>query len=145
MLTLGLLFIPGSSDQNAEPLPNAPYLADNDVPYRGDPGSHVVSPDGTKERVYGPNGLPQKDRHHTDHGNPKEHPNVPHDHDWGQTGEGKWEPGPGYASPPGPLTTADFSWKKPSFKFPAPNTGDSSFAGTVIGFFISVFEQGRFK
>ena len=53
----------------------------------------------TKERWYGPDGRVTKDRHHTDHGHPKQHPYVPHDHDWGLNEDGKWSPGPAYPSP----------------------------------------------
>lgn len=76
---------------------------DGDVPFYGNPGGYAKSPDGTKERVYGPDGKPSRDRHHTDHGNPKKHPDVPHDHDWGFDENGKWQPGLPYPSPPGPL------------------------------------------
>ena len=70
-----------------------------DIPDVGLPGSHVKTPDGKKERWYGPDGRPTKDRHHTDHGNPKQHPYVPHDHDWGFDEKGNWTPGDGYPSP----------------------------------------------
>ena len=83
------------------------YSSANDVPFRGTPGSTAKSPDGTKERVFGPNGLPSRDRHYTDHGNPKQHPYVPHDPDWGYNEDGKWAPGTGYPSPSGPLTPVE--------------------------------------
>lgn len=35
------------------------------------------------------NGVPIKSRHFTNHGSPKAHPVVPHDHDWGWR-DGKW-------------------------------------------------------
>ena len=50
-----------------------------------------------KERLYGPDGLAVKDKHYTDHGNPKKHPKVPHEHDWGFNENGKWAPGRWYA------------------------------------------------
>ena len=119
---------------------------ENDVPYKGEPGSHVISPDGTKERIYGPDGLPQRDRHHSNHGNEKEHPDVPHDHDWGFNENGKWEPGKGYPSPPGPLKP-----KVPSFSsesifdtifdpFPNPETGDMTIIEIIIDFLSSLFQ-----
>ncbi len=83
---------------------NRAHRGDNDVPFYGEPGSRVVSPDGTKERVYGPDGRPSRDRHYTDHGNPKKHPYVPHDHDWKTFPDGKWKPDEGYPSPDGPLS-----------------------------------------
>lgn len=84
--------------------PYAMYLAKQnkdkppELPYIGEPNSHQKTPDGKKERWYGDNGLPRKDRHHTDHGNPANHP-VPHDHDWGFDDEGNWTLGKGYPSP----------------------------------------------
>lgn len=131
LIFTGLLFIPSSSSQTVAE--NNTAYSSGDVPYKGTPGSHVISPDGTKERIYGENGLPAKDRHHTNHGNPKEHPDVPHDHDWGYNEQGKWEPGPGYKSPDGPLTLSD-DIAQPEFSFNfsisslyIPNTGDLSF------------------
>ena len=49
----------------------------------GTPNTHVDDyTDGYhKERWYGENGRATKDRHHTDHRNPKQHPN-PHDQEW---------------------------------------------------------------
>ena len=79
-----------------------------ELPYKGIPNSHEEQyKDGKlfKERWYGPDGLPQKDRHHTDHGNPKHHPNVPHDHDWGTNEDGEWKPGDAYPSSEGPNAT----------------------------------------
>lgn len=35
-----------------------------------------------QKRWYGEDGLPIRDRDYTDHENPKQHPLVPHDHDW---------------------------------------------------------------
>lgn len=113
----------------------------SDVPYRGEPGSHVTSPDGTKERVYGPDGLPDRDRHYTDHGNPKYHP-VPHDHDWETKENGKWEPGTPYPSPEGPLqprgkfTTPKFEFKLPEFSMPKfnPYTGNDSLFDRIYEF-----------
>ena len=81
----------------------------NDVPYTGIPGSTAKSPDGTKERVYGDNGLPSRDRHYTDHGNPSKHPYVPHDHDWGYNEQGEWDIGEGYKSPSGKLQPQEFA------------------------------------
>jgi hypothetical protein len=34
------------------------------------------------ERIFGPDGRVVKDIHYTDHGNPKQHPKVPHEHIW---------------------------------------------------------------
>ena len=72
-------------------------------PTMGEPNSkrEWYDDDGnlTKERWYGPDGRVTKDRHHTNHGNSKQHPNVPHDHDWGLDTNGNWAPGPGYKTP----------------------------------------------
>lgn len=35
-----------------------------------------------QSRWYGPNGLAERNRDFTDHGNSKQHPNVPHDYPW---------------------------------------------------------------
>ncbi|WP_158523392.1 RHS repeat-associated core domain-containing protein [Clostridium taeniosporum] len=51
----------------------------------------------TKERWYGPDGRASKDKHYTDHGNPKRHSKVPHEHDWGYNKNGKWATGPWYS------------------------------------------------
>ena len=125
-------------------------LSDSDVPYKGEPGSHSVSNDGTKERVYGPDGLPDRDRHHTDHGHPKQHPDVPHDHDWGYNDEGVWAPGTAYPSPEGelqprflppvyeniipPPNVFEFNWEVPRFSWDSPSTGDESFQGKLRDF-----------
>lgn len=39
------------------------------------------------------NGDPIKSRHYTNHGNPKLHPQVPHDHDWFWK-DGEWTENP---------------------------------------------------
>lgn len=114
----------------------------SDVPYEGEPGSHAKSPDGSKERVYGPDGKPDRDRHHNDHGHPKHHP-VPHDHDWGYDEKGKWQPGPAYPSPDGPLKprepvptpAPEFRFEMPRIPWRNPSTGDDSFWGKIIDFF----------
>lgn len=118
---------------------------ENDIPYRGTPGSHVKSPDGKKERVYGPDGLPDRDRHHTDHGNSKQHPYVPHDHDWGFDDNGAWQPGKGYKSPEGPLLprervpSNEYSVKLPDLSTFSPSTGDNTLGGKIRDF-IDIFK-----
>ena len=62
----------------------------NDIPLFGDPYSHEISPDGTKERWRDEDGNPFKDRHHTNHGNEKKHPMVPHDQYWKKGPNGNW-------------------------------------------------------
>ena len=69
---------------------------DSDVPYYGPPNGYAKSPNGIKERWYGNDGKPRIDKHNTDHGNPKKHPDVPHGHDWGMDENGNWRPGEGY-------------------------------------------------
>ena len=128
---------PGCMDYKAE---------SNDVPYKGEPGSHVVSPDGTKERVYGPDRLPSRDRHHTNHGNPAKHPYVPHDHDWYEDENGVWKPDEGYPSSDGPLVpqtpsiSFDFTWLFSPESFPTPSTGSPYVIYKIEEFFISIFE-----
>ena len=46
------------------------------------------------ERFYGPDGQATKDRDDTDHGHPKQHPDVPHEHEWGPEGRGGAVPVP---------------------------------------------------
>lgn len=125
--------------------PQVSLTNSNDLPYRGVPGSHVKSPDGTKERIYGPDGLPDRDRHHTDHGHPKQHPDVPHDHDWGYNDEGKWQPGKGYKSPDGPLQprkkkepVPEYAITLPDLSQFSPPTGDETLAGKFRDF-IEIF------
>ena len=143
LLIFGLTFIPASRAKKSTLTPNNVDFADNDVPFRGKPGSRAVSPDGTKERVYGPNGLPQKDRHYTDHGNPKHHPDVPHDHDWGYDKEGKWQPGDPYPSPPGPLEPVIPFVIEGSSAYSlhsSPHTGDDSLIAKIKDFLIYIFQ-----
>ena len=68
----------------------------NKLPSLGSPGGYATTPNGEIERWYGENGRPRLDRHHTDHGNPKNHPYVPHDHEWSEDENGNWRPGKGY-------------------------------------------------
>lgn len=91
------LSVTAKSYSSVDILKMGKFLEEN-LPFRGPPGGYLKSPGGTKERWYGDDGLPIKDRHNTDHGNPKKHPWVPHDHDWGDE-DGKWEPGDGYETP----------------------------------------------
>ena len=60
---------------------------DHRLPDSGEPNSitrKICRRTGTviTERHFGPDGLPIRDVDLTDHGNPKEHPHVPHYHDW---------------------------------------------------------------
>ena len=67
------------------------YLTSAGVYYRGEPNSHRVwqTPKGDwYERWYDQDGFPIMDRHWSDHGNPKDHPWVPHDEDWKDDGKG---------------------------------------------------------
>ena len=56
----------------------------NRRPYRGKPGSTYKAPNGDS-RTYGPDGTPEHDYDHDDHGRPDKHPhdsNGGHNHDW---------------------------------------------------------------
>ena len=56
----------------------------NRRPNTGEPGSTYYSPNGDT-RTYGPDGMPQHDYDHDDHGAPDQHPhdeNGGHNHDW---------------------------------------------------------------
>lgn len=66
------------------------------VPYNGIPNSVIIiKRDGVihQERYYDEDGLPYLDIDYSDHGNPKQHPVVPHEHHWypSPTGERKRE------------------------------------------------------
>ena len=71
----------------------------NRRPYTGEPGSTYTSPNGDT-RTYGPDGTPQHDYDHNDHGRPDKHPhdsNGGHNHDWENGVRGpaysiSWEP-----------------------------------------------------
>ena len=57
---------------------------DNRRPNKGSPGSTYHAPNGDS-RTYGPDGRPQRDYDHDDHGQPDKHPhdeNGGHFHDW---------------------------------------------------------------
>ena len=66
-------------------------LVPHSLPARGAPGSigRQYTEDGNlaRERIYGPDGKAEKDIDYSDHGNPKEHPDVPHQHDWNWDGD----------------------------------------------------------
>ncbi len=62
------------------------------VPYEGDPNSVTIIRKNGKifqERYYDKDGLPYLDIDYTDHGNPKQHPFVPHEHGWEITPTGE--------------------------------------------------------
>ncbi len=69
------------------------------VPTKGEPNSVTISiRDGktTSERYYDGNGDAYLDIDYTNHGNPKQHPKVPHQHRWikdknGRLVRGDWE------------------------------------------------------
>lgn len=67
----------GQSSGNPEPT--------NKLPTKSKPNSKkTLYHNGKKirDRYYDKNGCAQKDIDYTDHGNPKEHPQVPHEHKW---------------------------------------------------------------
>ncbi len=56
----------------------------NRRPNEGEPGSTFIAPNGDR-RTYGPDGKPEHDYDHDDHGQPNQHPHDPnggHNHDW---------------------------------------------------------------
>ena len=71
----------------------------NRRPYNGEPGSTYTAPNGDS-RTYGPDGTPEHDYDHDDHGRPDKHPRDPnggHNHDWENGVRGPaysvgWEP-----------------------------------------------------
>ena len=67
------------------------YFTSAGMYYYGEPNTYRAwkTPKGEwYERWYDSDGTPRMDRHWTDHGNPKEHPYVPHDEDWKDNGKG---------------------------------------------------------
>jgi hypothetical protein len=56
------------------------------IPTRSEPNSSIDRVDGNgnvvSRRYFDENGLAKKDVDFTDHGYPKDHPEVPHEHDW---------------------------------------------------------------
>lgn len=78
---------------------NASSHDDNRRPYTGKPGSTYTAPNGDS-RTYGPDGTPEHDYDHDDHGRPDKHPhdsNGGHNHDWENGVRGPaysigWEP-----------------------------------------------------
>ena len=68
-------------------------LTPHTLPSIGKPNSigRQYNEDGdlVTERVYGPDGRAQRDIDYTDHGHPKYHPDIPHQHDWDWSKEPK--------------------------------------------------------
>ena len=83
---------------------NASSRDANRRPYTGKPGSTYRAPNGDS-RTYGPDGTPEHDYDHDDHGRPDKHPHDPnggHNHDWKNGVRGPaysigWEPIAGVA------------------------------------------------
>ena len=61
-------------------------VKDSKIPTTHTPNSIIRRVDNygklISERIFGPDGRAVKDIHYTDHGNPKQHPKVPHEHIW---------------------------------------------------------------
>jgi RHS repeat-associated protein len=76
------------SDENVqnEPQTNTEETKDKDARLKGKPGD--INKEGDKETKIGPDGRATRERHHSDHGNPRRHTN-PHDHDidWTENGD----------------------------------------------------------
>lgn len=64
------------------------------IPFNGIPNSvTILRKDGViyQERYYDKNGNPYLDIDYSDHGNPKKHPIVPHEHEWIKLPNGKYK------------------------------------------------------
>jgi len=64
------------------------------IPTTGKPNSvTIIKRDGKieQERYYDGNGEPYLDIDYSDHGNPKKHPEVPHEHTWDKLPNGKYK------------------------------------------------------
>ena len=82
------------------------------LPRTGEPnsiGERFVCGVLDQERLYGRDGRAVRDRDFTDHGNPKKHPFVPHDHLWENGERQPWIPpsGPGRLKVPSPAAPPD--------------------------------------
>ena len=88
-----------SSSSKQSNVVNASSHDANRRPYNGEPGSTYTAPNGDS-RTYGPDGTPEHDYDHDDHGRPDKHPHDPnggHNHDWENGVRGPaysvgWEP-----------------------------------------------------
>lgn len=84
--------IPSGSDPLSDHTVYPPDIGS--LPFHGKPNSSadLPYPDGTvkQRRYYDRSGRPIKDVDFTDHGSPKSHPEVPHQHTWGWE-KGKWK------------------------------------------------------
>ena len=68
------------------------YMMSGIIPMQGTPFGYGSGYNGRGEYLewwYGEDGKVIHSRHHGDHGNSKEHPIVPHDHDWHDNDKGK--------------------------------------------------------
>ena len=66
----------------------------NSLPINGVPNSvSIIKKNGKihQERYYDENGNPYLDIDYSDHGNPKQHPKVPHEHTWTELPNGKYK------------------------------------------------------
>ena len=102
--TLGTYYEDKKTHQRWNAAVNASSHDANRRPYTGKPGSTYRAPNGDT-RTYGPDGIPEHDYDHDDHGRPDKHPhdsNGGHNHDWKNGDRGpaysvRWEPIAGVA------------------------------------------------
>jgi hypothetical protein len=75
-----------SAKRKVDPLPNHSVIKGNKLPMEGKPNSSMDRVDDSgnliQRRYYDENGRPVRDVDFTDHGNPKQHTEVPHEHIW---------------------------------------------------------------
>jgi len=69
-----------------KPSPIHSTTTESKIPTKSEPNSSIDRVDGNgnvvSRRYFDENGLAKKDVDFTDHGYPKDHPEVPHEHDW---------------------------------------------------------------
>jgi RHS repeat-associated protein len=82
------------------------------------------------ERFYGPDGKATHDRDDTDHGNPVNHPNVPHEHIWGPERREDGTPVPVVAVPPQKQPTPAQNYSLP--ELPNITLPEVCFAGDTL-------------
>jgi len=86
------LFSKGNKSDPYAPMPDHIIVKDNKLPTVGRPNSSMDRVENGKvvqRRYFDENGRASRDIDYTDHGNPKQHPEVPHAHYWDWTNPNK--------------------------------------------------------
>ncbi|MBN2981678.1 MULTISPECIES: hypothetical protein [Cohnella] len=95
-----MLYEKAKNDGDPSPLGHSEETEESSLPIQGE--GNFTSKDLVKDgkviqrRYYGAGGKAEVDIDYTDHGNPKEHPKVPHRHNWNWPEGGSPYRGPAY-------------------------------------------------